>query len=95
MIYDKEAVYDTEISPLMKEIIGICQREKIPFAAVFAIKDDGEEGPLFCTTILDGDSVDPDTPGLDTIKRVREVAGPKERVHFSMAVQIRGDSHGE
>lgn len=76
MTYDKESIYDNEIRPLMNEIIKICEREKIPFASIFAIKDDGDKGPLFCTTILDGESVDPDTPGLSTIRGLRRVLVP-------------------
>jgi hypothetical protein len=52
--FDKENVYDEQISPLMAQIIGICQREGIPMACTFAIRDDGDNGYLLCTSGLNG-----------------------------------------
>lgn len=46
----RERVYDAEIAPLMTQIIEICKRESIPFAAQFEI----------------GPGPDPDTPWLIT-----------------------------
>lgn len=40
----KEAVYDSEISPLMKQIIAICKREKIGLLACFSIGGDEKPG---------------------------------------------------
>ena len=34
-VYDMEDVYDTQISPLMKSIIEICKRHKMPMLATF------------------------------------------------------------
>ena len=52
--FDKEAVYDTEIYPLMGQIIEICQREQIPMAASFHLRDEDEDAEepdsLECTT---------------------------------------------
>jgi hypothetical protein len=42
-----EAVYDTEISPLMQQILAICQAKGIPMFASFQFSDDG-----FCTSAL-------------------------------------------
>ena len=86
MPYDKESIYDDEIHPLMAKIIDICQRERIPMAAIFDIKDDGEEGPLLCTTIIDDESVDPHATGLEVIKRVREAIFQKP---IFMAIRIQ------
>lgn len=52
MAWDKEAVYDEEISPLMAQIIAICKRESIPMACRFQFADLDDEGPQFCTTLL-------------------------------------------
>lgn len=58
----KEAVYDNEISPLMKQIIAICKREKIGLLACFSIG--GDEKPGYqCTTALLTDEFDP-TPSM-------------------------------
>ena len=61
---NKEKTYDTEISPLMQQVINICREEGIAMIASFNIAHDGE-GPngedcssLTCTTHLpDGDGV--------------------------------------
>lgn len=55
---NKEQVYDTQISPLMRQIIKICQEHGIAMLMDFAIGHDGE-GPdgqdctdLRCSTLL-------------------------------------------
>lgn len=58
--FDKEAVHDAEISPLMDKIIAICKREGIPMVAAFCYAkgrhQDDPEGVSICTTHLgDGD----------------------------------------
>jgi hypothetical protein len=50
--WDKEAVYDAEISPLMSRIIAICKEHEIPCVASFQYVDDVERGPGHCTTAL-------------------------------------------
>jgi hypothetical protein len=53
VIYDKENVYDEQISPLMTKIISICKEHRIPMCAIFQYSDDeGENGPGHCTTAL-------------------------------------------
>jgi len=55
--WDKEAIYDAEIAPLMQQVIAICQREKIPLFASFAYRDSDETGDgvtSYCTTHLPG-----------------------------------------
>lgn len=44
---DKEAIYDEQISPLMRQLLEICQREKIPMFASFQFSEYG-----FCTSAL-------------------------------------------
>jgi len=39
MVIDKESVYDGEISPLVQQIIEICQRENIPFVMDFGLRE--------------------------------------------------------
>ncbi|SUE95872.1 Uncharacterised protein [Ectopseudomonas mendocina] len=59
---NKEQVYDAKISPLMQQIIAICQEHGIAMMASYDIAHDGE-GPngedcsgLTCSTLLpDGD----------------------------------------
>lgn len=61
MLYDKEKIYDDEISPLMAKIIEICKRENIPMAAQFYLKEQDDEGlPMYCTTFM--------VPSKDEIK---------------------------
>lgn len=56
---NKEAVYDAEISPLMAQIIAICQRAGISMLASFAIPT-ADNPDLQCTTLL------PDETGKQT-----------------------------
>ncbi len=52
MSWDKEAVYDEHISPLVAKIIALCKEHQIPMVAQFQIADDEENGPFLCTTTL-------------------------------------------
>jgi len=54
IMYDKESIYDEQISPLMTQIIEICKKEDVPMALQFYLKEeDGEnKEPLYCTTFL-------------------------------------------
>lgn len=51
-IQDNEAVYDSQIAPLMDQIIAICKQHNIPVAATFQLTgdDDPRDGPMHCTT---------------------------------------------
>lgn len=44
---NKEQVYDEQISPLMTQLLEVCQREGIPMFASFQYRDEG-----FCTSAL-------------------------------------------
>lgn len=54
----KEDVYDTEINPLMVQIIEICNRHKIAMLASFHIPNH-EDADLACTSFLLADDYDP------------------------------------
>lgn len=51
-IYNHEDIYDKEISPLMKQIIDICNTHKIPMMCSFAYKNTNDIGFYCCDTIL-------------------------------------------
>ncbi len=55
---NKEQIYDSQIHPLMAQIIGICQANKIAMLADFAIGHPDAEG-LKCTTTLTSDEYNP------------------------------------
>jgi hypothetical protein len=51
--YDKEALFDSKIAPLLAEITKICKEEHVPMFALFEIKVD-EEGPLLVRNYVNG-----------------------------------------
>jgi len=57
---DREDVHDENISPLMDQIIEICQKHEIPMVASFHIPTD-EHPDLSCTTAL---TSMPETPHI-------------------------------
>ncbi|RUS41938.1 hypothetical protein [Cohnella sp. AR92] len=71
MKYDKEAIYDAEIAPLMAQIIAICKREELPFAAQFYLKEEREDTgePMYCTTVIRPAG---ESEGLDQISFLNE-----------------------
>ena len=48
---NKEQIYDEEISPLMAQVIDICQKHKIAMVMTFHLPDD-EQDTLHCSTAL-------------------------------------------
>lgn len=47
----REDIYDTQINPLMAQIIAICGAHDIPFVASFQINDERPDGEgLLCTS---------------------------------------------
>jgi|HubBroStandDraft_5_1064220.scaffolds.fasta_scaffold294317_2 hypothetical protein len=50
--WTKEDVYDTQISPLMAQIIAICKEHDIPVVAQFQYCNTAEDGPGFVTTAM-------------------------------------------
>ncbi|KQL17665.1 hypothetical protein [Cytobacillus solani] len=75
-MYDKEKVYDEEISPLMAEIIKICKRENLPMAAQFYLKKERAEHdefpgePMYCTTTIIPAKNEMDADAHDWLKNV-------------------------
>ncbi|HDL8465947.1 TPA: hypothetical protein PXR61_001985 [Yersinia enterocolitica] len=51
-IYDLESVYDERISPLMRQIIDICNENQMPMICSFAFENCEERNVGCCTTIL-------------------------------------------
>ncbi len=89
--FDKAAVYDEKISPLMKQIIDICKEEGVPMLAQFYIQSadvhpNGEE--LYCTTTL---PVDGNTPE-EMKERMEIVRWGRRSNHFAMAVTVTKES---
>lgn len=55
MVIDKRPVYDGEISPLVQQIIEICQREGIPFVMDFGLREGDENtGAVYCMSAMYG-----------------------------------------
>jgi hypothetical protein len=50
--WDKEAIHDEQIAPLMTQIIAICKEHNIPMVAQFQYQDTEESGPGYVTTTL-------------------------------------------
>lgn len=73
--WDKEAIYDEQISPLMTRIIAICKEHRIPLVAQFQYANDEEEGPAFCTTSLPFEDV-----ASEKIKTLAAAAEPERPV---------------
>jgi len=74
-MYDKEKIYDNEVSPLMKQIIEICKREMLPMAAQFYLQEgrvDNEE-PMYCTTVIIPEKVEMLAEAYKQLKSVDEV----------------------
>ena len=55
---NKEQIHDTQIGPLMDQIIAICEEHKIAMLASFAIPTD-DDSSLACTTALLDDEHEP------------------------------------
>ena len=46
----KEKAYDTQISPLVAQVIALCREHKINMFATFALDRDDSDDVLACTT---------------------------------------------
>jgi len=78
---DKEAIYDEQISPLMAQIIKICQANNINMATTFSLDYDEEaDETLFCTTVLPLD--ESDEVGMKRIVECRKAMYPPSP-HFT------------
>ncbi|WP_421412621.1 hypothetical protein ACOMDM_13650 [Serratia plymuthica] len=77
-IFDLENVYDEQISPLMQQIIAICQENNMPMIASFAFENCEERKLGCCTTILnsfDDRGVDKFDQALRIIRNEPKVSG--------------------
>jgi hypothetical protein len=86
-IQNTEAIYDSEIAPLMTQIIAICDRAKIPVLASFQLTSDVDDpdGAMLCTTaIIPSD----DTVGLAlNLRRACEIIqGDRTSITFGMRI---------
>lgn len=77
----KEAIYDKQISPLMKQIINICRENKIANICHFELGED-EEGPLRCTTTMATEEFEPS----DSLKQVIGIIYKKPEYMTSIVV---------
>ena len=50
--YDLEKLYDEQVSPLVAQILEICQKNELPMAISFQYKSDGEEEFEFCNSAV-------------------------------------------
>lgn len=50
--YNLEFIYDSEISPLIQQVIAVCKKHKIPMIASFTYENCEEKGRGRCTTHL-------------------------------------------
>lgn len=70
--FDKEAIHDSKIAPLMTQIIEICRENAMPFLASFcyAQQSDDEGGEtLFCTSYINaGDPIPELVEALDILR---------------------------
>lgn len=51
-LFDKEDIYDKQITPLVEELIEICREHDIPMLASFAYKNTEEDGIMLCSTYI-------------------------------------------
>ncbi len=77
-LFDLEAVYDSEIAPLMTQIIAICKKHSMPMFASFAFANTEEEGWNYCTTYLHTDGRRPRSFAVAS----REVCGGHGARHW-------------
>lgn len=75
----KEHIYDEQISPLMTQIIAICNEHKIANVLTFLL--DRDEG-LVCTTC----NINEDTYPPDEFKELVDVLFPKKRSPLMVTV---------
>lgn len=69
----KEEIYDSQLFPLVGQIIEICKAHKIPMLASFGLEEDGEEDGLHCSSALLEEEFNP-SPGL--LAASREIFRP-------------------
>ena len=77
MVIDKRLVYDEEISPLVQQIIEICQRESIPFVMDFGLREgDRNTEAVYCMSAMYGHPGMMRTPAFPGV--IRALGGETE-----------------
>ena len=72
--FDLEAIYDSEIAPLMTQIIGICKTHGMPMVASFVYANDGNGGEDLCTSLIPrGEWLPPEFEAF--VKAIKRPAG--------------------
>jgi hypothetical protein len=78
----KEQIYDTQIYPLMEQIIRICKEHKIAHVCTFSLDKESE---LFCTTNDISDECEPP----DVLVDITALLFPPEPKLFAFAISCR------
>lgn len=82
----REELYDSQISPRMKEIILLCKEHDIPFLAVFELTD--ERGNVKAERRICRSSIAPQTDACSIIEAARAAIYPPEEKGFAMTVLL-------
>jgi hypothetical protein len=85
--WDKEDVYDAQISPLMKQIIAICQEHHMPIVFSVQYANDEGKGPALCTTTLTPEEWEPS----EKMVRLNQLHQPERPVCLAETHQTMPD----
>jgi hypothetical protein len=86
---NKEKIYDEEISPLIKKIVEICEKNDIPLFATFQYSDE-----LFCSTHIFGDGKHPVFEHYDAIRQCAQHSSVNvDKYIFWLLKTSRGKKH--
>ena len=90
MTYDKESVYDNELNPLIAKVIEICQKEGIPFAMTYGIKEEEDGSMLYCSSWCYGV---PPYPDIDVkhFERLTKMIMNPDNEHLTAAITVMKD----
>lgn len=67
-MYDKEAIYDEQIFPLMEKILTICRENQIDFIATFCLIEDPAKGDMMVSSWIRSTEYE-----NETISDIREI----------------------
>lgn len=68
-IFNKEDIYDNEISPLIRQLIDLCKKHGMPMLASIAYENCPDKGLGLCITLVNNI---PDRP-CDTLQKAARV----------------------
>lgn len=83
----KEQIHDEQISPLIDQIVAICEEHKIAMISSFHLGTDGAAGELLCTTAMTGGDF-PVVPPFLAASTIIETGDPM--VAFLKTAKIMG-----